>query len=314
MITKIAIETIQLLIVGLGAPLLVGLVRRVKARLQGRRGAGVLQPYADLRKLLAKEAVVSETTSWIFRFTPYLLVATMLLSALLIPLLTTRTPLGFLGNIIVLMYLFLLGTFFLALAGLDAGSAFGGMGSSREMAVAALAEPTVMIAIFAIALRVGNTELDEIVRRGATDSLLLLTPGHLLAFMAFFIVALAETGRLPVDNPATHLELTMIHEAMVLEYSGRHLMLIEWAAGMKLLIFLSLLSNLFFPWGVALTVTPSAVAVACVALVLKVGALAVGIAILETAVAKLRLFRLPALLSGSFALALLAVISFLFVK
>ncbi|MBZ0168364.1 formate hydrogenlyase [Candidatus Methylomirabilis lanthanidiphila] len=314
MLTQIVIELIQLLIVGLGAPLLVGLVRRVKARLQGRRGAGVLQPYADLRKLLAKEAVVSETTSWIFRFTPYLLVATMLLSALLVPLLTTRTPLGFLGNIIVLMYLFLLGTFFLALAGLDAGSAFGGMGSSREMAVAALAEPTVMIAIFAIALRVGNTELDEIVRRGATDSLLLLTPGHLLAFLAFFIVALAETGRLPVDNPATHLELTMIHEAMVLEYSGRHLMLIEWAAGMKLLIFLALLTNLFFPWGVALTVTPLAVAVAFVALIVKVGVLAVGIAVIETAMAKLRLFRLPALLSGSFALALLAVVSFLFVK
>jgi formate hydrogenlyase subunit 4 len=171
-----------------------------------------------------------------------------------------------------------------------------------------------MIAIFAIALRAGNTGLDEIVRRGASDSLLLLTPGHLLAFMAFFIVALAETGRLPVDNPATHLELTMIHEAMVLEYSGRHLMLIEWAAGMKLLIFLALLSNLFLPWGVALTVTPFALAVAFVALIVKVSALAVGVAAIETAVAKLRLFRLPALLSGSFALALLAVISFLFVK
>ena len=314
MITKILIEVIQLLVVGLGAPLLVGLIRRVKARLQGRRGASVLQPYADLRKLLAKEAVVSGTTSWIFRFTPYLLAATMLLSALLVPLLTTQTPLGFLGNIIVLMYLFLLGTFFLALAGLDAGSAFGGMGSSREMAVAALAEPTVMIAIFAIALRAGNSGLDEIVKRGASDSLLLLNPGHLLAFIAFFIVALAETGRLPVDNPATHLELTMIHEAMILEYSGRYLALIEWAAGMKLLIFLALLSNLFFPWGVALTVTPLPLAVAFVALAVKVGTLAVGIATLETAVAKLRLFRLPALLSGSFALALLAVISFLFVK
>lgn len=314
MIAQILIEILQLSIVALGAPLLVGLVRRTKARLQGRRGAGVLQPYADLRKLLAKDAVVSETTSWIFRCTPYLFVATMLLSTLLIPLLTTHTPLSSLGNIIVLMYLFLLGTFFLALAGLDAGSGFGGMGSSREMAVAALAEPTVMIAIFAIALRVGNTELNEIVRRGATDSLLLLSPGHLLAFLAFFIVALAETGRLPVDNPATHLELTMIHEAMVLEYSGRHLALIEWAAGMKLLIFLALLSNLFFPWGVALTVTPFAVVVALLALLLKVGVLAIGIAMLETAVAKLRLFRLPALLSGSFALALLAVVSFLFVK
>lgn len=314
MLTKILIEVIQMLIVGLGAPLLVGLVRRVKARLQGRRGASVLQPYADLRKLLAKEAVVSETTSWIFRFTPYLLVATMLLSALLVPLLTTQTPLGFIGNIIVLMYLFLLGTFFLALAGLDAGSAFGGMGSSREMAIAALAEPTVMIAIFAIALRAGSTGLDEIVRRGASDPLLLLNPGHLLAFIAFFIVALAETGRLPIDNPATHLELTMIHEAMILEYSGRHLALIEWAAGMKLLIFLALLSNLFFPWGVALEVTPYALAMAFVMLAAKVGALSVGIAALETAAAKLRLFRLPALLSGSFALALLAVISFLFVR
>lgn len=314
MIAQILIEILQLSIVALGAPLLVGLVRRTKARLQGRHGAGVLQPYADLRKLLMKDAVISETTSWIFRCTPYLLVATMLLSTLLIPLLTTHTPLSFLGNIIVLMYLFLLGTFFLALAGLDAGSGFGGMGSSREMAVAALAEPTVMIAIFAIALHVGNTELNEIVRRGATDSLLLLSPGHLLAFLAFFIVALAETGRLPVDNPATHLELTMIHEAMVLEYSGRHLALIEWAAGMKLLIFLALLSNLFFPWGVALTVTPFAVIVAFFALLLKVGVLAIGIAMLETAVAKLRLFRLPALLSGSFALALLAVVSFLFVK
>lgn len=314
MLTKILIEAIQMLVVGLGAPLLVGLVRRVKARLQGQRGASVLQPYADLRKLLAKEAVVSETTSWIFRFTPYLLVATMLLSALLVPLLTTQTPLGFIGNIIVLMYLFLLGTFFLALAGLDAGSAFGGMGSSREMAIAALAEPTVMIAIFAIALRAGNTGLDEIVRRGALDPLLLLNPGHLLAFIAFFIVALAETGRLPVDNPATHLELTMIHEAMILEYSGRHLALIEWAAGMKLLIFLALLSNLFFPWGVALAVTPYALAVAFVMLAAKVGALSVGIAALETAMAKVRLFRLPALLSGSFALALLAVISFLFVR
>ncbi|NJD68422.1 MAG: formate hydrogenlyase, partial [candidate division NC10 bacterium] len=181
-------------------------------------------------------------------------------------------------------------------------------------AVAALAEPTVMIAIFAMAFRTGSTSLDEIVRRGASDSLLLLTPGHLLAFLAFFIVALAETGRLPVDNPATHLELTMIHEAMVLEYSGRYLMLIEWAAGMKLLIFLALLSNLFFPWGIASTVTPPALAVACIALIVKIGALAIGIAALETSVAKLRLFRLPALLSSSFALALLAGISFLFVK
>jgi formate hydrogenlyase subunit 4 len=314
MSAAILIELIQLLIVAVGAPLLVGSLRKLKARLQGRRGASMLQPYRDLRKMLAKESVISENTSWIFRFTPYLIASVMLLSSLIVPLLTTRTPLGFIGNIIVLMYLLLLATFFLALAGLDAGSAFGGMGSSREMIIAALAEPTVMIAIFAIALRVGSTSLDEIVRRGADDSLLLLNPGHLLAFVAFFIVALAETGRLPVDNPATHLELTMIHEAMILEYSGRHLALIEWAAGMKLFLFLALLSNLFFPWGVAHTFEPLTVVIAFAALTLKVGLLAATVAVLETSIAKLRLFRVPELLSGSFTLALLAVISFFFLK
>jgi len=314
MTARILVEAIQLLIVALGAPLLVGSVRKLKARLQGRRGASVFQPYRDLRKMLLKEAVISENTSWIFRFTPYLVASVMLLSSLVVPMLTSRTPLGFIGNIIVLMYLLLLATFFLALAGLDAGSAFGGMGSSREIIIAALAEPTVMVAIFAIALRVGSTSLDEIVRRGADDSLLLLNPGHLLAFVAFFIVALAETGRLPVDNPATHLELTMIHEAMILEYSGRHLALIEWAAGMKLFLFLTLLSNLFFPWGVARTLEPLPVAIGFAALALKVGALAAAVAILETSIAKLRLFRVPELLSGSFTLALLAVISFFFVR
>ncbi|OGG51209.1 MAG: formate hydrogenlyase [Candidatus Handelsmanbacteria bacterium RIFCSPLOWO2_12_FULL_64_10] len=314
MLTPILIELLQVLVIGLGAPLLVGAVRRLKARLQGRRGAGPFQPYADLRKLLAKEAVVSENASWIFRFTPYLLAAVALLSALIVPVLTARTPLGFVGDIVVLMYLFLLGTFFLALAGLDAGSAFGGMGSSREMAVAALAEPTVMIAIFAVALRAGTTSLGGIITRYQGDALLLLNPGHLLAFIAFFIVALAETGRLPVDNPATHLELTMIHEAMILEYSGRYLALVEWAAGMKLFLFLTLLANLFFPWGVALTLTPLALAFSFLALALKVGALAAGVALLETCVAKLRLFRVPELLSGSLTLALLAVVSFFFVR
>jgi formate hydrogenlyase subunit 4 len=314
MTARIVVEAIQLLIMALGAPLVVGSVRKLKARLQGRRGASVFQPYRDLRKMLVKEAVISENTSWIFRFTPYLVASVMLLSSLIVPMLTTRTPLGFAGNIIVLMYLLLLATFFLALAGLDAGSAFGGMGSSREMIIAALAEPTVMVAIFAIALRVGSTSLDEIVRRAADDSLLLLNPGHLLAFVAFFIVALAETGRLPVDNPATHLELTMIHEAMILEYSGRHLALIEWAAGMKLFLFLTLLSNLFFPWGVAPSIEPFPIVIAVAALGFKVGALGATVAILETSVAKLRLFRVPELLSGSFTLALLAVISFFFVR
>jgi formate hydrogenlyase subunit 4 len=314
MFVEIAIEFLQLLIIAFGSPLLIGVIRKLKARLQGRRGATVFQPYADLRKLLLKEAVVSENTSWIFRFTPYLLATTMLLSALIVPVLTTRAPLGFMGNIIALMYLFLLGTFFLALAGLDAGSAFGGMGSSREVAIAALAEPTVLIAIFGIALRAGTTSLDGIVTRFAAEPLLMLNAGHLLAFIAFFIVALAENGRLPVDNPATHLELTMIHEAMILEYSGRHLALVEWAAGMKLFLFLTLLANLFFPWGVALANTPTSLLSAFLALAVKLLLFAVAIALLETAVAKLRLFRVPELLAGSFTIALLAVVTAFFLR
>ena len=171
-----------------------------------------------------------------------------------------------------------------------------------------------MIAIFAIALRAGSTGLNEMINRAASDPLLLLNPGHLLAFLSFFIVALAETGRLPVDNPSTHLELTMIHEAMILEYSGRYLALIEWASFIKLFLFLTLLGNIFFPWGVAVTLQPGAVAIGVFALVIKLGVLALGLAVLETALAKLRLFRVPELLSGSFMLALLAVISFFFLR
>jgi len=314
MLAQIGITIAQWLVVVLGAPLLAGVIRKTKARLQGRRGAGVFQPYWDLRKLLVKEVVIAENTSWVFRLTPYVAIGTMLLSAFIVPVLTTAAELQFLGNIILLMYVFLLSTFFLALAGLDAGSSFGGMGSSREMAIAALAEPTVMIAIFAIALRAGSTGLNEMINRAASDPLLLLNPGHLLAFLSFFIVALAETGRLPVDNPSTHLELTMIHEAMILEYSGRYLALIEWASFIKLFLFLTLLGNIFFPWGVAVTLKPGAVAIGVFALVIKLGVLALGLAVLETALAKLRLFRVPERVSGSFMLALLAVISFFFLR
>jgi formate hydrogenlyase subunit 4 len=218
-------------------------------------------------------------------------------------------PFDGVGDLLVVVYLLLLGTFFLSLAGLDPGSPFGGMGASREMTVAALAEPTVALAIFALALSAGSTNLGQIVVRTMTNPGAALSPGHLLAFGALFIVTLAETGRLPVDNPATHLELTMIHEAMVLEYSGRYLALIEWAAAVKLLIFFSLLGNLFVPWGVSLTMTPSTLAIAVASLLAKLVVLAGVVAVLETRIAKLRLFRVPELLSASFVLALLAVTS-----
>ena len=314
MIGNVVSGLLQVLVVAAGAPLLLGLVRTLKARFVGRRGPDPWQPYADLRKLLAKEAVVSATTSWIFQVTPYVLVATMLTAALTVPALVARPALGFAGGAIFLMYLFLLGTFFLALAGLDAGSAFGGMGSSREAAVAALAEPTAIVAIFALVLRAETTDLGGIVRHLAEDPGAAANPGHLLAFAAFFIVMLAETGRLPVDNPATHLELTMIHEAMILEYSGRYLALVEWAAAMKLFLFMTLLANLFVPWGVPAEVTPLSLLVGLLALAAKLTLLAAVLAVTETAVAKLRLFRVPELLAGSFALAVLAVASVFLVR
>ncbi len=308
MMVDVALALLQVLIVAGGAPLLVGTVRTMKARLTGRRGPRPLQPYADLAKLLRKGTVVSTTTSWIFRATPYVLTATMLVAALIVPVMLARPVLDFAG-LVLLMYLFVFGTFFLALAGLDAGSAFGGMGSSREVAVAALAEPTIMIAILALALRAETTNLGAIVERFAVDPLLAANPGHLLAFGALFIVMLAETGRLPVDNPATHLELTMIHEAMVLEYSGRHLALVEWASAMKLFLFMALLANLFFPWGMPASAAPLALLLGLLVLVVKLLVLATGLAVIETLVAKLRLFRVPELLAGSFALAVLSVLS-----
>src|SRR3989442_4733890 len=231
----------------------------------------------------------------------------MLVIALIVPVSVARPPLAFAGNIILLVYLFMLGTFFLALAGLDVGSACGGMGASREVAVAALAEPTVIVVVFALALRADTIDLGRIVERFRGEPWLVANPAHLLAFAAFFIVMIAETGRLPVDNPATHLELTMIHEAMVLEYSGHYLALVEWAAAMKLFLFLTLLANLFVPWGVPAELAPLPLLLGLLALAGKLAVLATALAVLETSVAKLRLFRVPELLSGSFALALLSV-------
>ena len=314
MIAEVASAIVQVLVVGAGAPLLVGALRTLKARLVGRRGPSPWQPYANLRKLLVKEAVVSTTTSWVFRATPYILAAALLVTGLIVPVTTTRPPLAFAGNIILLVYLFMLGTFFLALAGLDVGSAFGGMGASREVAVAALAEPTVIVAVFALALRADTIDLGRIVERFRGEPWLAANPAHLLAFAAFFIVMLAETGRLPVDNPATHLELTMIHEAMVLEYSGRYLALVEWAAAMKLFLFMTLLANLFVPWGLREPTGPVAALLGLLALAGKLALLTTAVAVLETAVAKLRLFRVPELLAGSFALAFLSLMAVFLVR
>jgi formate hydrogenlyase subunit 4 len=296
------------------APALTGFIRWLKARLQGRRGAPPWQPYFELRKLFGKELVVSQTASWVLRSAPLVVFGTSVVVASLVPVIFVPMSLDRTGDLFAAVYLLLLGTFFMALAGLDTGSPFGGMGSSREMTVAALTEPTVALSIFALALTAGSTNFGEIILRTLAQPSRVLGPAHVLGFAALFVVALAETGRLPIDNPSTHLELTMIHEAMVLEYSGPYLALIEWASGLKLLIFLSLAANLFVPWGIARTVAPLPLLVGLGALLLKVLILAVAIAVLETRVAKLRLFRVPELLSASFVLALLAVMSTFFVR
>ena len=298
------------LVLGL-SPLIVGVIRRVKAHLQCRHGANVFQPYADLAKLFRKEPVISTTASWIFPATPYILFSSTLAASLLVPTIIAPMPLNFAGNIIALVYLLALGTFFLMLAGLDAGSAFGGMGSSREAIVASLTEPALILSLFAVALTAGSANISAIVYKTAIlQGIVLDPPPHLMALVALFIITLAETGRVPVDNPATHLELTMIHEAMILEYSGRYLALVEWAAGMKLMIFLTLLANIFAPWGIATTLSPSALALGLLVFVGKVVGLAVVVGVFECMFAKLRLFRVTELLGAAFILSLLALVFF----
>ncbi|PYQ96120.1 MAG: formate hydrogenlyase [Acidobacteria bacterium] len=290
------------------APLLKAGIRRMKARLQNRQGPPLLQGYYDLAKLLGKEPVRSETASWVYAAGPRVYFAAAVAATMLVPVLIAAAPLEAAGGILLLVGTLALGRFALATAALDTGSPFGGMGASRDMTIAALAEPALMLGLFTSALAAGSLNLGGLVRNvlqhGAT-----VHPADLLAFAGLFIIVIAETGRIPVDNPATHLELTMIHEAMVLEYSGRYLALIEWAAALKLLVFFALLGNLFVPWGVAVALTPAALAVAVASLLAKLVALAAVVAVFESRVAKLRLFRVPELLSVSFVLALLAITS-----
>jgi formate hydrogenlyase subunit 4 len=295
------------------APLLTGLIRNWKAKLQNRRGAPVWQPYFDLMKFLRKDMVISEHASWIFSFTPLVMFLTALAAGLMVPMVTAQAPLGLFGGVLALVGLLALGRFFLALGGLDPASAFGGMGSSREMTIAAVAEPAMMLAIFTVAIAAGSTNLSQIVLAGQQPGWRFFDPSHALAFTAMFIVLLAETGRIPVDNPATHLELTMIHEAMLLEYSGRYLALIEWGASVKQLVLMALLANIFFPVGLAAATTPAAFALGLLWLAAKLLVLAGAVVLVETCNAKLRLFRVPDLLSAAFILAMLALVStFLF--
>jgi formate hydrogenlyase subunit 4 len=310
----IAIGLFQVLALMAIAPVVTGVMRTTRSRLEGRVGPSPLQPWRDLRKLLRKERLITEQTSWIFGVAPLLLVASTLVVVAVIPSVATTTLLVDSVDLIGVIYLLLLGTVVLALAAIDTGTAFGGMGSSRGMTIAALAEPAALLAIFAVSLRAGSSSLSTIVEGALADPAGLASPETLLAFGAVAVVTLAEAGRLPVDNPSTHLELTMIHEAMVLEYAGPDLALVEFASSLRLTLFFGLIGTLFLPWGIATTDNIAAIAVGVVAWLVKVLALAVGVAAVEVGLAKLRLFRVPELLAAAFILSFLAVIVSFFLR
>ena len=306
LILDLAVQGLQMLLVLLLAPLLTGFVRKVKARLLLRQGPPLIQPYRDLARLLRKEVVLADNASWLFRVTPYLIFAATWVAASLVP--TFRTGLMFSWSADLIAIIALLGSarFFLALAGLDVGTSFGGIGSSREVMIASLAEPAMIMIVFTVALIAGSTQLSTMATFLVSSQVgLRVSLG--LALIALIMVAIAENARIPVDNPATHLELTMVHEAMVLEYSGRHLALIELSASLKLLLYVSLIACLFAPWG--LMPPDGTIALLAIGVVAYIAKLAAGgflLALFETSIAKMRVFRVPEFMGAALMLGLLA--------
>ena len=291
------------------APSISWFIKKMKAASQNRRGPTLLQVYSDLFKLFQKEMVVSETASWIFHVMPFVLFIASVMTATLIPVLFRDSLFGFTGDVIVFVYLLALGRFFLALAALDTGTAFGGMGSSREMSLSSLAEPILLLSFFALGFQSHSFSFGGMISHFADKSPIQILFFTSLSFGAILIITIGETARIPIDNPATHLELTMIHEAMILEYSGKYLALIEWSQQIKQLIFLSLLANIFFPWGVLGTAETGGLGWLILVYAVKVFFLAFIVGWIEIHCAKLRLFRVPDLFAVAFALAVLALLS-----
>lgn len=306
--STIGMSLLQAVVLLLMAPLLQGVIKKTKARLQNRIGPSILQPYYDLVKYMKKDAVISNHASWLTVATPYLVFSAVLTAGLLLPAFFVNPPLGFIGDLILILYLFGAARFFTALAGLDAGGSFGGMGSSREMALSAIAEPALLLAVFAVLLSGGTTRLGLLNQILAEQNWNWFEPSYLLAFLAMLIVVIAETGRIPVDNPDTHLELTMIHEGMLLEYSGRYLGLMMWAAQLKQLLILTLFVNLFFPWGFTADLNLVHILPSLVFYFFKLIGMGIVLAFIETFYAKIRIFKVPKLLVSSMALSLLAIL------
>jgi formate hydrogenlyase subunit 4 len=305
---RLAIDVLQALLLIAIAPLVRGVITRIKARIQGRHGASVWRPYVDLLKLVRKEDLVPPTASPLFRLAPVILFVVTVTVAAFVPVLQSSALLGVAGDFIVLVYLLAIGRFFLMLGAMDGGSSFGGMGASREALVSTLAEAPLLLALTALAITAKSFTLAGMVQSGMGHGLFQLSAVHALAFGALAVVALAETGRLPVDNPTTHLELTMIHEGMVLEDSGPSLALIEWAAALKLTVVIALLVGLFVPWSMTAAFSILGVAFAILGFLIKVALAALVIAVIESSVAKLRMYLVPDFLGVASALGILAVV------
>jgi formate hydrogenlyase subunit 4 len=301
----LAVQAGQMLLVLALAPLLTGILRKAKARFLRRRGPPVLQPYRDLVRLLRKEVVLAESASWLFRAAPYMIFATTWVAAALVPTFATGLIFSWSADLIAIIALLGSARFFLALAGMDVGTSFGGMGSSREMMIASLAEPAMIMIVFVLALIAGSTQLSTIAAFMVSSGVgIRVSLG--LALVALVMVAIAENARIPIDNPATHLELTMVHEAMVLEYSGRHLAMVELASSLKLLLYISLIACIFAPWGLApANADANALLIGLAAYGAKLLVGAILLAIFETTIAKMRVFRVSDFLGAALMLALL---------
>ena len=307
LILDLVLQGFQMALVVAIAPLVLGVTRKIKARLLARIGPPVIQPYRDIWKLMHKEAVLAHNASWLYRGAPYAVFAVTWVAAALIPTYATGLPFSWSADLIALVALLGTARFALALAGMDVGTAFGGIGASREMMIASLAEPAMLLIVFTVALVAGTTQLSAVATLFSTAAVgLRVSLG--LALFALIFVGVAENARIPIDNPATHLELTMVHEAMVLEYSGRHLAMIEFAAALKLVLYFSLIACLFAPFGMATAdKTAGALALGVAAYLAKILVFAALLPIGETSVAKMRVFRYPIFLGGAFAAAALAV-------
>ena len=305
----VAVAVLQVVGVTLGGPLLVGFMRKVRCRLEGRVGPPIRQPLLDLRKLLRKERTQPDQASWVFGAAPLVLFASVVVAAAVAPLLATGPAFGWSADLFAVVFLVLLGSVALVLGALDTGTAFGGMGASRAITIAALSEPALLVAVLALSIPARSSNLPTIVSRSLAHPAWLASPQRLLSVVALVIVIVAECGRLPVDNPSTHLELTMIHEAMVLEYAGPDLALVKLAEAMRLTFLIALVVNLFMPWGIATAPGPGHLFLGLAAVAVKVAIFGAVLAAVEVAVAKLRLFRVPELMAGAFVLSALAVIS-----